>query len=136
MYTEPVITTINLSDDNDQEDVPTIDLSGGLEEEPEPANETEDAPCAPHLSRRAWIILDNSFLTKKFADERATALGRMGIDYEVFAKKCVGEGAGYFLRIGPISTTEAEASRQAQNFTKALERYGLLQQNLQVRRIN
>jgi hypothetical protein len=132
VYTEPVIQTINLSGDNDQEEVPTIDLSGGIEAEPA---ETE-VLCPAHLKQRGWIIQDNSYLNKTFADERAAVLQRKGLECEAFAKKCIDEGVGYILRVGPISSSEAAANQQARNFTKAMERYGLLQQALRVRRIN
>ncbi|MCB9316405.1 MAG: hypothetical protein H6569_09720 [Lewinellaceae bacterium] len=123
---EPEIQTINLS--GDEEDIPTIDLSGGTEE--------PETDCPSHLSQRGWIVLDNTFLNKVFADERAKVLEQKGIECEVFAKKCIGEGVGYMLRVGPISLNESTANQKAQNYTKAMDRYGLLQQPLLVRRIN
>ena len=126
------VPTINLSGDNDQKEVPTINISGN-EEEPAPANA---ASCATFRSMKGWIVQDNSFSNKTFADERAAALRRKGIECTVVPKNCLGEGAGYILKLGPLLSDQAKANTQAQNYSKAMERYGLLQNSLLARRIN
>lgn len=137
---EPVradtIQTIDLSGNKNQDEVPTINLSGDEPEDKPSAAEKAD-PCASVRRKKGWIIQDNSFSGLAFADERAAALRRQGIESEVLAIKCLGdESSGYIVRLGGIFTTEAAAERHAANFTKALERYGLLQSALFVRRIN
>ncbi|TNE60779.1 MAG: hypothetical protein EP344_06805 [Bacteroidetes bacterium] len=145
-YPDPVspppeeIPTINLSGRDDQEEIPTINLSG--DEEPEPVStgvavpESSSDPCVAIRRLKGWIIQDNSFSSLAFARERANALRRKGIECTIIPKNCLGEGAGYILQLGGTVAGEQDAINKAENYTRAMERYGLLQGTLLVRRIN
>ncbi len=131
------IQTINLSGDDDQENVPTINLSG--DEQPEPATSPVNKadPCAAIRKQKGWVIQDNSYSTKTFAAERSTALRRQGIDNQIVAKACLGDGSsGFVVFLGETLPSETAAMARADNLSKAMERYGLLQRALLVRRIN
>ena len=129
------VQTINLSGDDDEQDVQTINLSGDETKIATKAVAASD-PCATYQAEKGWIVQDNSYQNKTFADERAAALKRKGIECTVIAKVCLGEGSGYILRLGKVQQAELQAVDQAENYTKAMERYGLLQGTLLVRRIN
>lgn len=151
-YPEPVkqetpkteeVPTINLSGDAEEE-VQTINLSGDAEEKstpqstPEKKETTRTNPCDKYARQKGWIIQDNYFSNKTFADERVTALRRKGIDCEVIPRSCLGNGeqGGYILRLGKTEATESAADTRAVQMSKALERYGLLQGKLLVRKMN
>ncbi|MFN0015737.1 MAG: SPOR domain-containing protein [Saprospiraceae bacterium] len=129
-YPEPVQVK---PPENVQEEIQTINLSG--DDEPEPATSAED-PCAPYRNKKGWFLEDNAFVNKGLADERVSALLRMGIESAVLPKKCIGDGAGYIVRVGDLYAKESEAARQAAAFGKEMERNGLYQGDLAVRRLD
>lgn len=129
---EPEIQTIDLSGTNDQEDVPTINLSGDTEESPAASAD----PCTLYRNQKGWVIEDNSYANQTFASERAAALRRKGVAAEVIPKQCLGDGAGYIVLIGEVYATESTANTKADNFSKAMERYGVFQGELFVRRLH
>ncbi len=151
-YPEPVkqetpaeeIPTINLSGDPEEEDIPTINLSGDAEGTPAPQTtppQTETArtgPCDRFARQKGWIIQDSYFANKTFADERAAALRRKGIACELIPRICLGDDdrEGYVVRLGATEATETAADAKSVQWTKTLERYGLLQGKLLVRRLN
>lgn len=113
------------------EEIPTINLSGN-EDEPEPAGAD---PCAEYRGKTGWFLEDNSFVGKTLADERVAALQRMGIPGSVLPKTCIGEGAGYIVRVGELYAKESVAARQAAAFAKTMQQAGLYQGDLTVRRL-
>lgn len=113
-----------------QEEIPTIDLSGN-EDEPEPAAGAD--PCGEYRGKKGWFLEDNSFVSKALADERAAALQRMGIPGSVLPKTCIGEGAGYIVRVGELYAKESVAARQAAAYAKTMEQAGVFQGDLTVR---
>ncbi|MBL7798043.1 MAG: hypothetical protein JNJ90_16240 [Saprospiraceae bacterium] len=115
-----------------QEEVPTINLSGN-EDEPEPAVGAD--PCGEYRGKTGWFLEDNSFVGKNLADERVAALQRMGIPGSVLPKNCIGEGAGYIVRVGELYAKESVAARQAAAFAKTMQQAGLYQGDLTVRRL-
>lgn len=115
-----------------QEEVPTINLSGN-EDEQEPATGAD--PCAEYRDKKGWFLEDNSFVGKTLADERVAALQRMGIPGSVLPKNCIGEGAGYIVRVGELYAKESVAARQAATFAKTMGQAGLFQGDLTVRRL-
>ncbi|MEQ1746694.1 MAG: hypothetical protein ABMA02_14780, partial [Saprospiraceae bacterium] len=60
----------------------------------------------------------------------------MGIESAVLPKNCIGDGAGYIVRVGDLYARESEAARQAAAFGKEMERNGLFQGDLAVRRLD
>jgi len=113
------------------EEIPTINLSGNEDEAPASAPE----PCSEYQGKKGWFLEDNSFVGKALADERAAALQRMGIPGSVLPKTCIGEGAGYIVRVGDLYAKESVAARQAAAFAKIMEQAGLYQGDLTVRRL-
>lgn len=146
--TEESVQTINLSGDDAEEEVPTINLSGDEPETPtpqpppaktaQPKKTDASDPCAPFARQKGWVIQDNYFANKNFADERAAALRRKGVDCDVIPRACLGDDgkSGYIIRLGNTESSEAVADSKAEQLTKALQRYGLLQSKLLVRRLN
>ncbi|MBK6931188.1 MAG: hypothetical protein IPH12_10045 [Saprospirales bacterium] len=126
---ETGIPTINLSGDNDQDDIPTIDLSG-IEDEEAPAPKRD--PCAGIRSRKGWIVQENTYALKSLADARVSALHQQGIPCAAAPLACLGGREGYLVSLGQTYSSEAAAFEAADNFTQALERYGLLRKQLQV----
>lgn len=112
-------------------EIQTINLSGDGAE-PEPAND----PCAAYRNKQGWLIQDNTFASKALADERAAALLRQGFESDVLPRNCIGDGAGYLVRVGDLYEKESVANRQARSFEKSMEARGLYQGELVVRRVN
>lgn len=153
-YPEPVaapeeenIQTIDLSG-GAAEETPTINLSGDEPETPAPQTAPAEKdrpektaaadPCSRYARQKGWIIQDSYFANKNFADERAAALRRKGVESEVMPRACLGDDgqSGYIVRLGATASTETAAGTNAEQLTKALQRYGLLQGKLMVRRLN
>lgn len=129
---ESDIPTINLSGDDDQEEVPTINLTGTNDEPETPRQD----PCLGFEDLLPWVIQDNVFSTRTLAEERISALRQKGVEGHLLPNGCVETNAtGFLVYLGKSALTERTANTQAENFTNALERYGLLQGKLRVRRI-
>lgn len=148
---EENIPTINLSGDPDEDDIPTINLSG-VEDEPkaatpapspvpystEPAQKIVGNPCTRFQNQKGWIIQDNAFSNKTFADQRIAALRKKGIQCDLIPRSCFGDALaqGYVVRLNSTQASEIAAQKLAGNLSQTLTRYGLLQGKLLVRRFN
>lgn len=124
-YPDPVeksVPTIDLSSGaKAEEDIQTIDLSSG---DPEPANAD---PCAEFREQKGWIVADGDYASQMLAEERASDLKRKGLVCTIVPRRCLGGGSGYLVRLGPVYSGQNTAGIQADNYAKALERYGLFQ---------
>lgn len=140
---EEEVPTISLSSNDDDE--PTINLSGDDDDQPAAAGIEEDQPtakpslpdlCAVLAGQHGWLVQDNLFITRANAVERVAALRKKGLTAELVTNTCIEAGrSGYLVWIGKVQASREEALRQAANYEKALQRYGLLQAKPSVKRL-
>ncbi len=104
------------------EEVPTINLSG-IEDEPDPVQQ----PCHPYRNLRGWLLADNTFVRKELADKRADELQRAGIEAAVVPEECFGQGKGYIVMVGKVSSRKGDAESQARQLTRQMEEAGIYQ---------
>ncbi|MEO6040123.1 MAG: hypothetical protein ABIQ93_17045, partial [Saprospiraceae bacterium] len=135
---EEAVSTINLS--GDDEEAPTINLSG--DDEAGTANEKaqDQTPlpdlCAALSGQHGWLIQDNLFITRANATDRVAALRKKGLSAQIISNTCIEAGAGgYVVWVGKLQATRKAALSQVANYEKALQRYGLLQAKLSIRRV-
>lgn len=146
---EPEIQTINMSGD---EDVPTIDLSGGGDEEeapiqkpvqaakpvtkPKPAAQTAKDPCAMVSGKKGWVLQDNAFSSKENAAARISALKAKGITGVSTPRSCFESGtSGYIVWLGAVHTSVDAARAAAADLEKTLQRKGLRKGKLFLRQL-
>jgi hypothetical protein len=137
---QEAVSTINLSGDDE---TPTINLSGddatpanGIEKEAATAPPSLPDLCAVLAGQHGWLVQDNLFITRANATDRVAALRKKGLSAQVVSNTCIeaGEG-GYVVWVGKVQASRDAALRQIANYEKALQRYGLLQGKLSVRRL-
>lgn len=134
---EQEVPTIDLSG-KDEEDVPTINLTAEpdkpepkspktfSESEKKPADNTTADACGQLQGKKGWIIQDNTFTTRTFAQNRVAELRHQGITGSYTALACIEPGkTGYIVWIGAIQSSAQTARAKASDYEKALERYGL-----------
>lgn len=141
----PEIATIDLSgSSDDEEEVPTINLSGDEEPE-EPAKPAKPAvkpktttqandPCAGISGKKGWIIQDNAFASKENAAARVKTLQAKGIAGQATPRSCFETGGkGYIVWLGAVRPTENAARETANSLEKTLQRLGLRKGKLLLR---
>jgi hypothetical protein len=137
--------TINLSGDEDEG--PTINISGDEADEkpvvkkaapkktPKPVV-TTPGPCE-QLKKSGWIVQESSFSTKDLAAARVAALKKKDIACQYAAQSCLpsGQSSGYLVWIGSVQPTEAAAKKMADTHGRALRTVGLSKGKLFVRQL-
>lgn len=134
------IQTITLSQDDD-DDTPTINLSGDEEQKTPPAKTSAKPavasgdPCA--ALRQGWFVQDNVFSSQSFADERVAALRKAKVTAASAPRSCLTKGqSGYLVWLGTPQAGEAAARQKAGDYEKTLRKAGLLRGPLLVRKIS
>ncbi len=144
------VQTLNLSSGEDDEDVPTLNLSSETppKEQKSATNTTKSAPnpaakaasdskdpCA--AMQKKWLVQDNVFSSRGFADERLAALRKAGISCNSAPRSCVEKGkTGYLVYLGTPQKDETTARKEAARLESLLKKGGLLRGPLLVRHIN
>jgi phosphatidylserine/phosphatidylglycerophosphate/cardiolipin synthase-like enzyme len=115
----------------------------GIEEDDEPASGTGRAaisfggisPCT--AIHEGWYIQDGLFATDPPALDRLRVLRKRGITCFAVRQTCLeSDKTGVYVFLDKKITDEATANQTASNYGLALERYGLLERRLMVRRMN
>jgi hypothetical protein len=142
----------------DEEDIPTINLSGEEEEgveyaekpknkpaqkakpKSDPASQTAAAlppdPCARLKGKTGWLIQDNSFNQQDYAAARASSLRAKGVSAQSAPRSCIEAGAkGYIVWLSGVQSSEEAARKTAATLEKTLQQKGLLKGKLLVRKI-
>lgn len=144
---EPEVTTIDLSGDGGEEEVPTINLSGNEEQtepakpaaKPKPATKPAAAandPCAALSGKKGWIIQDNAYSSKDNATARANALKAKDIAATATPRNCFEKGGqGYIVWLGAVRPSENAARETANGLEKTLQRLGLRKGKLLLRQL-
>jgi hypothetical protein len=144
-----------------EDDGPTIDMSGGEEEEettiqvssekaapikpvvtkvvpkktPTPAAKTP-SPCE-QLKKLGWIVQESSFNSKELAAARVAALQKKGLNCQYASQSCLpgGKSSGYIVWLGSVQATETSAKKLAETYGKALRSGGFSKGKLFVRQV-
>ncbi len=91
--------------------------------------------CDRFSGRGGWLVQDNFFSQKDFADDRVLALRHRGFVCATVRRNCFEKGkTGWVVFLGGIFRDEKTARAEAQNFQKAEDRYGLLKMPLLVKK--
>jgi len=143
---EEEVPTINLS--GDDEAVPTINLSGNEDKPapdrtavrnnppPKPVPSASADRCDLLRDKRGWIVQDNVFSTRAFAQDRVAVLQQKGLPAAYTANACVEPGkAGYVVWIGAVQSSVEAAKTKAADYQKALLRYGQAKGKLLVHKL-
>ena len=140
---EEAVATIDLSGGDDE--TPTIDLSGNDEQPGQASGIEDEAPTAPPslpdlcallAGQQGWLVQDNRYITRENATERVATLRKKGLPAQVVNNTCIEAGqGGYIVWLGKVQATRPQALTLAASYEKALQRYGLLQAKLALRRL-
>jgi cell division protein FtsN len=137
-----------------EEEIQTIDLSGGGDDEEEeyfgkPARKPPKTaakpktkptqvndPCANLGGKKGWVAQDNAFGSQDYAAARAASLRAKGVVAQSTARSCFeGGGSGYIVWLGVVHSTEEAAKNAASNLEDTLLQMGLRKGKLLVRKI-
>jgi hypothetical protein len=144
MPVEPEIEvqTVTTGSTTDEEDGPTIDLSGGDDDQKittpaTTAPKTAATPRAPgNCPPRGWLIQDGSYTGRPYAEGRLKALRQRGLKGGSMPRACLEQGKdGYLVYLEAGLRDEKTARAKAANYAKALDRYGLTEGALLVRKV-
>jgi cell division septation protein DedD len=126
-----------------EEEIPEIDLSSGDDDEPEPTKTTRSTStsvksvgaakpqsepadrCAAIRQAGGWIVQDNVFSTKAFANERVNELRKAGITCEILEASCLKAGSGYIVKLGFNVPKAATARAKAAAYSETIAKAGL-----------
>jgi cell division protein FtsN len=130
------------------EEVATINLSGGDDEEDETPPPKKTAPvkksvpavaktatsvaktiagdaCSLVKNKSGWILQESAFSTKDAAAARVAALGKKNISARALAQSCITSGkTGWIVWLGNIQSSEAAARTAAASQQKTLRSAG------------
>jgi len=125
--------TINLSGDDEE-------YTGNESEEPKPKSAKPSGkasdPCSIFKTGRGWFVQDNSFMEKASAINRAEELLARGIPSRWVSQTCIAENrSGWLVWLGELYPTEAAATKAAEDFAKAFQRYDLKNGRFWVRKL-
>jgi hypothetical protein len=140
------VPTIDMSGGADEDDGPTIDMADEEDEKPasvKPKPVPKPKPPAPAsspcdlLNRTGWIVQESSYKSKELAINRANSLKKADIDGHYASQTCLPKGlnAGYIVWLGTVQSSEETANAQAAIYRKKLQKSGLSQSKLFVRRL-
>ncbi len=145
-----------------EEDVETIDLTAGIEDEvkatrlpvakppaasssgkvtkilsPKPVEKPKVIDgCAAIKGKAGWMIQDNVFSNRDFTTRRVAALKAGNIPCSWAAQSCLNAGAeGFFIWLGDIYNDVGAARKKVTELEKAMKKAGLLRGRLLVRKI-
>lgn len=124
-----------------EEDVPTINLSGEDDMSVEQAAPKMGAkpktaatdPCA--RIGKGWIIQENAFSSRAFAEERVNVLRKNGLEAAWVSAACLQNGrSGYVVYLGKTFASESVARDKAGYWAKVLRQKGLGNGQLMLRK--
>ncbi len=133
------VQTISLSSSDDDEN--TINLSGNEDKTTDAKDQPTAKPSLPDLcavlnDKHGWLVQDNLYITRANATERVAALRKKGLTAELVSNTCIeASRSGYVVWLGKVQPSREEAVKQAANYEKALQRYGLLIAKPSVKRL-